>query len=279
MFSARFMSAWCGAGETSGTLRAMLLSLQNMLRNQARIASTVRGALMYPAILMSVALIAVAVMTSFVLPRFAAVFRNAGSTLPTITTIVLNTSEFVGNHFVVIFLALFGLFMIVMWALRLEAVRPQVHAWALRVPLVGNALRLSYVVRSIQTFGALIKSGLPVADGLLLVRDLMPNIHYQKFFTRLHEHITEGKSIAPDFEKTSLFPPMVAQMIGVGEQTGTLPAVCIEIASLHEEELNDRIKILTTALEPIIIVVLGGFVAVIAISVILPMFRLSSTVK
>lgn len=266
-------------GESSGNMRGMLQGLQVMLRNQIRLVSAIRGALLYPCILMTVAIAAIAVMTSFVLPRFSMVFRNSGVPLPTITTFTINCSEFAGRHFAVLAFGITALILGTIWVLRLPAVRPHSDAWALRLPLVGRALRLSYVVRSIQTLGLLIKSGLPVADALLLIRDLMPNVHYQRFFTRLHEHITEGKPIAPDFERTTLFPPMVAQMMAVGEQTGTLPAVCAEVAALHEEELNDRIKLLTTALEPMIIVFLGGFVALIAVSVILPMFRLSSTIK
>ena len=107
---------------------------------------------------------------------------------------------------------------------------------------------------------------------------MMPNVYYWRFFDRLRTHITEGKSLSADFEATTLFPPMVTQMMSVGEQTGTLSQVCHEIATYHEEELQGRIKVLTTALEPMIIVLLGGFVGFIAVSIILPMFKLSATV-
>jgi type IV pilus assembly protein PilC len=106
---------------------------------------------------------------------------------------------------------------------------------------------------------------------------MMSNVHYWEFFDQLRAHITEGKTLSADFDRTTLFPPMVTQMMSVGEQTGTLSQVCLEIASFHEEELHERIKVLTTALEPIIIIFLGGFVGFIAVSVILPMFRLSSS--
>jgi len=148
----------------------------------------------------------------------------------------------------------------------------------LKVPLLGQTLMLAYVCRSIQTLGMLVKSGLPLAESLVLTRDMMPNIYYWKFFDDVRSHIGEGKSLSADFEATSLFPPMVTQMMSVGEQTGTLSQVCLEIASFHEEELQERIKILTTALEPMIIVLLGGFVGFIAVSIILPMFKLSASV-
>ena len=164
------------------------------------------------------------------------------------------------------------------WLLHQPAVRDTVHKWILKFPLLGQTLMLAYVCRSIQTMGMLIKSGLPLAEALVLTRDMMPNIYYWKFYERLRTHITEGKSLSADFEATTLFPPMVTQMMSVGEQTGTLAQVCNEVASFHEEELQSRIKVLTTALEPMIIVVLGGFVGFIAVSIILPMFKLSSTV-
>jgi type IV pilus assembly protein PilC len=126
--------------------------------------------------------------------------------------------------------------------------------------------------------GMLIKAGLPLADALVLTRDMMPNIHYWRFFDQMRQHIAEGKQLSGDFDSTTLFPPMVTQMVSVGEQTGTLSTVCLEIASFHEEELQERIKVLTTALEPLIIVGLGGFVGFIAVSIILPMFKLSASV-
>jgi type IV pilus assembly protein PilC len=165
-----------------------------------------------------------------------------------------------------------------LWLANHPSVRDTTHKWTLKIPFIGQTLRLAYVCRSIQTMGMLIKSGLPLAEALVLTRDMMPNVYYWRFFDRLRTHIGEGKSLSADFETTTLFPPMVTQMMSVGEQTGTLANVSLEIASFHEEELQGRIKVLTTALEPMIIVLLGGFVGFIAVSVILPMFKLSSTV-
>ncbi len=249
-----------------------------MVRNNIRIVSSIRGALMYPCILTCVAISAIAVMTTFVLPRFAAVFRASNVPLPPTTQFVIASSEFLAHHFVII-----GICMAIagvggMWLLHHHAVRDKVHRIALKIPLFGQTLMLAYVCRSIQTLGMLIKAGLPLFDALTLTRDMMPNVYYWRFFDRLGSHISEGKQLSGDFSTTTLFPPMVTQMISVGEQTGTLSQVCLEIASFHEEELQERIKVLTTALEPLIIVMLGGFVGFIAISVILPMFKLSSAV-
>ncbi len=266
------------AGESAGLLRQMLAALQVMIRNNLRIVSSIRGALMYPIILMGVALAAITVMTTFVLPRFAAVFRASHVPLPPITAFVIASSEGLANHFIPIALGLIMVVIGIIWLLRHPAVRDSSHKWALKLPLVGQALVLAYVCRSIQTLGMLIKSGLPLAEALVLTRDMMPNVYYWRFFDRLRNHITEGKPLSNDFETTTLFPPMVTQMMMVGEQTGTLAQVCGEIASFHEEELQSRIKILTTALEPMIIVLLGGFVGFIAVSIILPMFKLSATV-
>ncbi len=266
------------AGESSGLLRHMLTALQSMIRNQMRVAGSIRSALMYPTILLCVALTAVAVMTTFVLPRFANVFKASGVPLPPTTKFVIGSSQFVAAHAPLLAVGLISLIVFLLWIVKHPSARDSVHKLALRIPLVGPTLMLSYVCRSIQTLGMLIKAGLPLAEALILTRDLMPNVYYWRFFNRLRTHISEGKQLAPDFEATTLFPPMVTQMVGVGEQTGTLSAVCLEVANFHEEELSERIKVLTTALEPMIIVLLGGFVGFIAVSVILPMFKLSSTV-
>jgi type IV pilus assembly protein PilC len=181
-------------------------------------------------------------------------------------------------HFPVIVIGVIGGAIGLVWLLHHPMTRGTVHKYVLKIPLLGQTMRLSYVCRSIQTLGMLLKAGLPLADALVLTRDMMPNVYYWQFFDQVRTHIGEGKTLTSDFESTLLFPPMVTQMMSVGEQTGTLANVSLEIASFHEEELQSRIKVLTTALEPMIIVLLGGFVGFIAVSVILPMFKLSSTV-
>jgi type IV pilus assembly protein PilC len=266
------------AGESAGLLRQMLTALQVMIRNNMRIASSIRSALMYPVILMLVALGAITVMTTFVLPRFAAVFKASHIPLPPTTVFVIGASEFLARNAVYIFPVLVALAVFMLWLVNQPAVRGAVHKWVLKIPLLGKTIMLAYVCRSIQTMGMLVKSGLPLAESLVLTRDMMPNLYYWRFFDDVRTHIGEGKSLSADFEATSLFPPMVTQMMSVGEQTGTLSTVCLEIASFHEEELQERIKVMTTALEPLIIVLLGGFVGFIAVSIILPMFKLSASV-
>jgi len=266
------------AGESAGLLRHMLAALQTMIRNNMRIVSSIRSALMYPVILTFVAMGAITVMTTFVLPRFAKVFRESHVPMPPVTTFVISSSEVIARNFVWIVLGVLFLVAACVWLLNHPAVRDIVHKWVLKIPLLGQTLMLAYVCRSIQTLGMLIKSGLPLAEALVLTRDMMPNVYYWRFFERLRTHITEGKPLSADFEASALFPPMVTQMMSVGEQTGTLAQVCTEVATFHEEELQSRIKVLTTALEPMIIVLLGGFVGFIAVSIILPMFKLSSSV-
>jgi len=267
------------AGETAGLLRTMLESLQVMIRNNIRIMGSIKSALMYPIILCLVAVGAIAVMTTFVLPRFAAVFRASNVPLPTSTQIVIGGAEFLGRNYAYVFGGLLLFTFLALWLIHLPAVRRITHYYVLKIPLVGKTLQVSYCVRSIQTLGMLIKSGLPLADALTLTRDMMKNVYYWEFFDELRTHIAEGKPLTADFDRTTLFPPMVAQMMNVGEQSGTLSQVCLEIANFHEEELQERVKVMTTALEPVIIVFLGGFVGFIAVSVILPMFKLSSAVK
>jgi type IV pilus assembly protein PilC len=266
------------AGESAGLLRQMLAALQIMIRNNIRIVSSIRGALMYPIILTCVAIGAITVMTTFVLPRFAKVFRDSHVPLPPITAFVIGGSEVLAHYFLWIILGVLALAAGTIWLLHHPAVSDWTHKWILKFPLLGLTLQLAYVCRSIQTLGMLVKSGLPLAEALVLTRDMMPNVYYWRFFDRLRAHIGEGKSLSSDFEVTTLFPPMVTQMMSVGEQTGTLANVSLEVASFHEEELQNRIKMMTTALEPLIIVMLGGFVGFIAVSIILPMFKLSATV-
>jgi type IV pilus assembly protein PilC len=226
-----------------------------------------------------VAISAIVVMTTFVLPRFAAVFKASNTPLPASTQFVLGATEFLASNWMFIIPGIIAVVVGTIWVIKQPSIRPSVHAFMLKAPLIGPTLRLTYCCRAIHTLGLLCKSGMPLADSITLTRDMMGNVHYWQFFEELHAQITEGKGIAQSFEATTLFPPMVCQMVSVGEQTGTLAAVCIEIANYHDEELQARIKVVTTALEPIIICMMGGFVGFIAVSVILPLFKLSSTVK
>ena len=266
------------AGESAGLLKSMLQGLQTLVRNQIRIVSQVRAAMMYPVILMFVALTAITVMTTFVLPRFAAVFKASHAPLPASTAFVLGASEWIGGNWMFLIPGIIIGLVAIVWALHHPAIRRTTHAVSLKIPLVGPTIKLSACCRSIQTIGLLSKSGLPLAECITLTRDMMSNLYYWEFFEELHQHISEGKGITQPFEESSLFPPMVPQMIAVGEQTGTLANVCLEVSAYYEEELAARIKVLTTALEPMIIVLMGGFVGFIAVSVILPLFRLSSAV-
>jgi type IV pilus assembly protein PilC len=267
------------AGEQAGLIKQMLAGLQTLIRNQIRITGQVRSALMYPSILMFVAISAIVVMTTFVLPRFAQVFKSSNTPLPPSTQFVMAATEGIANNWYLIIPGIFAGFIGIIWVFKHPAVRPTSHAFALRAPLIGPTLRLVYCCRSIQTLGLLSRSGLPLAEAITLTRDMMGNVHYWGFFEELHQQITEGKGFSQHFETTNLFPPMVSQMISVGEQTGTLANVCVEVANYYDEELQARIKVVTTAIEPIIICMMGGFVGFIAVSVILPLFKLSSTVK
>lgn len=267
------------AGEQAGLLKQMLSGLQSLIRNHIRITGQVKSALMYPIILLTVAISAIVVMTTFVLPRFAVVFEASKTPLPASTKFVLGMTQFLSTYWMFILPAIIAAVVGLIWVAKHPAIRPTVHAWMLRMPLIGPTLKLTACCRSTQTLGLLSSSGLPLADSITLTRDMMGNVHYWQFFEELHQQITEGKGFSQHFETTELFPPMVSQMISVGEQTGTLAQVCVEVSAYYDEELQARIKVVTTAMEPIIICLMGGFVGFIAVSVILPLFKLSSTVK
>ena len=180
------------AGESSGLLKHMLDALQTMIRNNIRIVSSIRSALMYPIILMGVAICAITVMTTFVLPRFAKVFRDSHVPLPPITSFVVSGSETVAHYFVWMALGIVLLVVGFIWMLNHPSVRDTVHKWSLKMPMLGQTMILAYVCRSIQTLGMLVKSGLPLAEALVLTRDMMPNVHYWRFFDRLRR--TSGRA-------------------------------------------------------------------------------------
>ncbi len=219
-------------------------------------------------------------MTTFVLPRFAAVFRASNVPLPPTTLFVHGIERIPRQAFCVD--RAWGSLGCLWGASGCSTIRQYeitVTRCAFEGAAAGADAEAGVCLPIDSDAGDADQSG--IASGGCVGSDAGHDAQHlllAVFSIVLRAHIGEGKQLSGDFESTTLFPPMVTQMMSVGEQTGTLSQVCLEIASFHEEELQERIKVLTTALEPLIIVMLGGFVGFIAISVILPMFKLSSTV-
>lgn len=265
------------AGEASGNLTDVLMRLKDLLRNDVRMRSTIRGTLMYPIILTVVAITVVAAMVLFVLPQFATVFRNMGRPAPFLTQLLLDTGEFLrGWIWLLGFLFCASAFGIVrFWSSPpLQRLRDRI---LLNTHGLRNGVRALLTGRVFRLIGTMLISGVPFLDSIRLCRRAVGNIYYRDLFDRIEAEVLAGKSIAPILASSTCIPGGAAEMIATAERTGNLGMVMEMVGEFYEDEGERRVRDLVRLLEPAIIVVMGAIVAVIVAAVMLPLFDLSSS--
>jgi type IV pilus assembly protein PilC len=263
------------AGETGGILDTILQRLASYIEKNVKLKRAVKSAMIYPISVVSIAVGVIILLLWKVVPIFVTLFNGLEVDLPLPTRIVIGLSNFVGS--------VYGL-MIVIFAIGVGAAvkfwygTPQgrfaVDGALLKVPVVGNVLRKIAVARFTRTLGTLISSGVPILEGLDITARTSGNAVVERAITQTRKAVEAGRSLVDPLKETNVFPGMVTQMIGVGEQTGAMDAMLQKIADFYEDEVDAAVKDLLTAIEPIMIVVLGVIVGGVVISMYLPLFSL-----
>ncbi len=267
------------SGETSGTLTDTLKRLSEFLQNQARIRSNLRSAIMYPAILSVISIAVVVFMVTFVLPRFAGIFDRFDAKLPGPTQFLIDVSTAFRTYW---YLVLGGVVAAIVGFRTFAASyvgKKALHKFVLSVSILGRLLRTVYTARIMRTMGVLLDSSIPILDAVQVARYVVPNVTYKPFFDSLRDNVTSGRGISTAFSSTRLMPRTVAQMVRTGEEAGAVAEVMLAVADHYDEEADRAIKDLTTVLEPAIIICMGGVVGFIAMSLVLPLFKLSSAIR
>ena len=267
------------AGEVGGILDTILNRLAGYIEKAVKLKKKVKGAMVYPAVVLSVAVIVVAIIMVYVIPVFQKMFAGFGSALPAPTRLVIAMSVFVKANIVFMIMAIV-LFVIAFSQAykRSQRFKKGVHIALLRFPLIGTLIRKVAVAKFTRTLGTLISSGVPILDGLEIVAKTANNKVIEEAVMKTRESIREGKTIAEPLSETKVFPPMVVQMIGVGEQTGALDAMLSKIADFYDEEVDNAVATLTSMLEPIMMVFLGGTVGFLVVAMSLPVFKMAEVV-
>ncbi|MGA8037674.1 MAG: type II secretion system F family protein [Candidatus Acidiferrales bacterium] len=263
------------AGETGGILDTILQRLSAYIEKNVKLKRAVQSAMIYPIAVMSIAVGVIVLLLWKVVPIFTELFAGLGVDLPLPTRIVIGLSNFVGSIYGLMIAAIVvGLG----FAARAYYATPQGRlvgdTLILKVPLVGILLRKIAVARFTRTLGTLISSGVPILEGLDITARTSGNAVVEKAITQTRKAVEAGRSLVDPLKETAVFPGMVTQMIGVGEQTGAMDAMLQKIADFYEDEVDAAVKDLLTAMEPIMIVVLGVVVGGIVISMYLPLFSL-----
>ncbi len=245
-----------------------------------KLASQVKGALVYPVGLIITAVVIVIGMLWKVIPVFEGMFSSfGGASLPAPTQFVINLSEFVQGNIVFIFLGVVAAY--ISWTLFIRSKRGKeiFDTAALKLPIVGPLIRKIAVAKFTRTMGTMLASGVPILDALGVVAGGAGNHVIEKALVHVRDRISEGRSMAEPLAQTNIFPDMVVQMIAVGEQTGAMDTMLQKIADFYEDEVDQGVAALTSLLEPMMMVVLGGIVGGLMISMYLPIFTMAGNVK
>jgi type IV pilus assembly protein PilC len=267
------------AGETGGVLDVILQRLASYLEKMDSIKRKIKGAMVYPSIVISVAIMVLAIVIIFVVPVFAEMFKDMGTTLPALTQLVVDISFFTRHNILYILIAIAAIFFLIGFSYNKSyKIRRLFDAFLLKLWLVGPLLLKTVIARFCRTLATLTAGGIAILDGLEITAKASGNIITEEAILEARKRVSEGQMLAePLVARPKLFPPMVVQMISVGEQTGALDDMLNKIADFYEEEVDIAVASLLSALEPIMITVLGATVGVIVVSMYLPMFKLVST--
>ncbi len=269
------------AGEVGGILDTILNRLAVYIEKAMKLRRQVRGAMAYPSVVIVVFFAVLSILLVFVIPGFETMFKDFGAKdeLPGLTKMVMAVSRgFVTNGpFVILGLIASGVG--VSYVYRTPGGKKWFHKTMLRLPIVGDVLRKIAVARFTRTLGTLLASGVPILDALEIVAKTAGNIVIEEAIMYSRLRISEGKNMAQPLLETNVFPPMVVQMVGVGEQTGALDAMLNKIADFYEEEVDVAVAALTSLIEPALMVGIGGTVGVVLIAMYMPIFSIAGKIK
>jgi type IV pilus assembly protein PilC len=266
------------AGEVGGVLELVLTRLAEFQEKAAKIKNKVVAAMVYPAIVITMAVAIMGFLLVFIVPKFEAIFHDmlGNKPLPVITTFVINASKLVQNHWLVIIGLVVAMVAGYKFVNRTTPGRYLVDRVKMHLPLFGDLNRKTAISRFSRTLGTLVTSGVPILQALNITRETAGNMVIARAISQVHDSVKEGESIVQPLEASRAFPPMVISMIDVGEETGKLPDMLLKIADVYDDEVDNAVAALTSMLEPIMIVFLAVIVGTIVLALFTPLISIIS---
>ncbi len=266
-------------GEETGSVEEILDRIATFLEREMDIKSKVKGALIYPVVLLVVASALIVFLVSYVLPKFRKVFYTARVPLPLPTQIMFKISELFQQYWYVFLLVVIFLAVGMRMVYRSKRGRYMIDRWKLKMILIGPLLRKVGISRFARSLETLVRSGVDMAKSFLVIKGTLGNVVLGEVMDKVRENVMRGGSINEPLRRSKEFPPMVAHMISIGEETGNMDDMLREIAESYDKEVDFTIKILTSILEPLLLVVMGGVVLFIALSLYLPLFKMAKIIQ
>ena len=264
------------AGEASGAMEVILDRLANFMESAARIAGKVKSAMVYPCVILGIAVLALVGLMIFIVPNFSKIFDDLleGEPLPGIPQFLINTSDTMMNQWYYYIIGIISIVIIYKITVKIPAGKYAVDYAKYNMPLFGPIISKTAISRFSRTLGTLMSSGVPVLSALSIVKDTSGNETVANAVQKVYDAVKEGEGIATPLGKTKIFPEMVISMVEVGEETGKLPEMLDKIADTYEEEVNNAVGALTSLIEPLMIVALAGMVGTIVIALFLPLTKI-----
>lgn len=283
----RLYTKMVAAGEVGGVLDIILQRLAEFMEKAQRLKRKVKGAMVYPSVVVIVAVLIVTFIMWFIIPKFEEIFRDFGVALPWLTRWLIDTSAWIAGNktgqsipgAVWIFLTPFLLFVFVKLARKATPGRAALDTILLWTPVFGNLVKKSVTARFTRTLGTLISAGVPILEAMLITRDTSGNYVFEKALTKVHDSIREGESFADPLRESKVCDAIVVNMIDVGEETGDLDAMLMKIADNYDEEVDVAVAALVALIEPMLMVFLGVVVGTIVVSMFLPLVAMIESLQ
>lgn len=278
VFSGIFISS-VYAGESSGTLASNLQHLSEQLQKEKELSSKIKGAMLYPSVVLIAAFILGLAMSFLVLPKIVPLFEGLRTELPFTTRALISFSHFVAAHSVSLFVGIVLGVITLLAIIRAKFSRPVTNWLLLKMPVMRGIVKNTNLARFSRTLGTLLKSGLNIDEALQVTSETVGNFYYQKSLEEIGERVGKGSRLAGDMEEyKKLYPKMVTRMVSVGEQSGNLEDTLLYLADFYEVEVDNSTKNLSTAIEPILLLVIGLVVGFLALSIITPIYNVTGNI-
>ncbi|MBP6993743.1 type II secretion system F family protein [Candidatus Woesebacteria bacterium] len=274
----RLYVALIKAGEASGKLNDVMSKMADDLEKQRNFMSKVKGTMVYPIIIIVGVIGVIVIMLMFVVPQLGGLYKDMGVELPLSTQVMIGSSEFLMTFWPVILIALIVVAVTIRKFFAIERNKYALHRFIIKIPKVGDIVIKATLVSATRTLSLLIQSGVLMLESLSIVTNTTENVVFQQAMKNIYRSVQNGVTLSDSFQKEQLFPPILIQMIAVGERTGKLDEVIHKISDYFELQTDSAIKTATTLIEPLTLVLLGGVVFIIVMSVLTPIYTLTSSI-
>ena len=265
-----------GAGEAGGILDVILQRLSGYIEKAVKLTGKVKGAMTYPVTVILIAITVVAIIMVKVIPVFSQMYEGLGSSLPMPTQVCIMISNILIHYSLVVLVFIIVIVVGVKQYYKTPSGHLVIDTLILKIPIIGDMLRKVAVARFCRTLGTLTSSGVPILEGMDITARTSGNLVIQNAIMKSREAVEQGRNIAGPLAETKVFPPMVIQMVGVGEATGALDAMLSKVADFYEDEVDNAVAAMTAMMEPLIIAILGGVIGFIVVAMYMPIFNLAN---